>query len=135
MAGGRLQTNVSINDPSPASIVVQARTASHTIYIQKIVYSQSVLVPGTVLSFIDSITGVSLGLMSIMPSAIVQTTYTMDFGLEDPSAAGTPLSKGAHLVLSIISGGVAGRLLVKAYQLPLFVVAAYVAPATAGFTK
>ena len=129
MAGGRAQSNVSINDPSPLSVLVAARSPFHTVYIQKIVYSpSSTIVPGTVLGFLDSLTFQSIGTITVMPPSVAQPPYTIDYGIGDSTTAGTPLSKGASLILSIVSGGVVGRLHIKAYQLPLFIVAPYVAP-------
>jgi hypothetical protein len=136
MAGGRWQTNVSINDPSPASILMQAKSAFHTIYIQKIVYSPSAaIVPGTLLGFLDSLTGQSIGTITVMPPSVAQPPYTIDFGVGDSTTSGTPLSKGANLILSIIVGGAVGRMHIKGYQTPLYLTTPYVGPMTAGFTR
>ncbi len=136
MAGGRAQTNVSINDPQPTSILIQVKSPLHTIFVQKIVYSPAnVIVPGTLLGFIDSLTKQTIGTITVMPPSVAQPPYTIDYGVGDSTTSGTPLSQGASLVLAVFSGGVIGRVHIKAYQLPLFVVAPYVNPQTAGFTK
>ena len=135
MAGGRAQSNVSINDPQPSSVLLFARSPLHTVYIQKIVYNPSnVIVPGTVLGFLDSLTNQTIGTMTVMPPSVAQPPYIIDYGIGDSTTAGTPLSKGANLILSIFSGGVVGRIHIKAYQLPPYFVTPYVAPKTAGFT-
>ncbi len=126
MAGGRLQTNVSISEPATGSVLVQVRSTTQRIYVQYIIYSPSDFVAGTVLSFIDSLTLQSIGVISV---AGITSQYPLDFGY-----AGTALSVGASLLLSIISGGATGRLRIDAYQLPLMSNATYVAPHTAGFT-
>ena len=135
MAGGRLQCNVSLSEPTIDSVVIRARSSAHTIYMQKVVYSPSaVIVPGTVLAFLDSITGASIGLITVMPASVAQPPYVIDYGVGDSITSGVPLTKGANLIMSILAGGMTGRLHVKAYQLPLYVVTPRVFPATAGFT-
>ncbi len=135
MPCGRQQTNANINEPAPNSVVVRARSAFQTIYLQKITYSPLGIVAGTVLAFIDSLTGQSVGLITVMPSSVAQPPYVIDYSLGDSASSGTPISQGANLVISVLSGGITGRLHIKAYQIPLYVVAPYVAPMTAGFTK
>ena len=132
--GGRQQTNSSIQEPVPGAILVQARSALQTVYIQKIIYSPTSIIPGTVVSFIDSLTGQSIGFITVMPASVAQPPYIIDFGAGDSDTSGTALSKGASLVLSVLVGGVAGRMHIKAYQLPLYIPIAYVAPHTAGTT-
>ena len=132
MPGGRLQTNASIQEPVPGSILVQVRNPLQTIYIQKIVYSPTSIIPGTVLSFIDSLTLQSIGFITIMPPSVAQPPYIIDFGAGDSGSSGTALTKGASLVLAVLVGGSAGRIHIKAYQLPLVINVAYVPPATAG---
>jgi len=135
MAGGRIQTNASINDPQPTSTLIQARSSNHVLYVQKIIYSPAnSIVAGTLLGFLDSLTGQSIGTITVMPPSVAQPPYVIDYGTGDSLTAGTPLSKGASLVLAIFSGGVVGRLHIKGYQLPIFGVVKYVAPMTAGFT-
>ena len=97
-------------------------------------YNPLTIIAGTVLGFIDSLTLQSIGTMTIMPASIAQAPYVVDFGAGDTNTSGTPLTKGASLILSVISGGVNGRMHIKAYQLPLFINIAYVAPHTAGST-
>ena len=135
MAGGRIQTNISINDPSPLSILVQARSPLQTVYVQKIVYAPSQTIAGTVLSFIDSLTGQSIGRIVVLPDSAQAVPYVIDYATAGEHLDGTFLSKGASLQLSILSGGVVGRLHIKAYQLPNSVVTPTPAPMTAGFTK
>ena len=134
MSCGRYQTNASINEPGPNSVLIQVKNPLQTIYIQKIVYAPLGIVAGTVLSFIDSLTLQSIGLITVMPPSVAQPPYVIDFGAGDSGSSGTALTKGASLVLSVLSGGVTGRMHIKAYQIPLFINVAYVAPKTAGFT-
>ena len=126
MAGGRLQTNVNLSEPVANSILVTARSVVRTVYVQKVTYSPNDFVANTVLNFIDSITGQSIGQITVVAGV---SQYYLDFGYN-----GTPLTVGANLVLAILSGGTTGRLQVNAYQLPLMVATTYVAPHTAGFT-
>ena len=126
MAGGRLQTNVSLSEPVADSILVQARSAVRRVYVQKVIYSPNDFVANTVLNFIDSITGQSIGQITVVAGV---SQYPLDFGYN-----GTLLTTGASLVLAILSGGATGRLRVEAYQLPLMINTPYVAPHTAGFT-
>ena len=126
MAGGRLQTNVNLSEPVANSILVQGRSAVRTVYVQKVTYSPNDFVANTVLNFIDSITLQSIGQITVVAGV---SQFFLDFGYN-----GTPLTVGANLVLAILSGGTTGRLKVDAYQLPLMVNVAYVAPHTAGYT-
>jgi hypothetical protein len=118
MALGRAQCNASIADPSIDSILVTAKSTRQRIYVQSITYTPTSYVAGTVLNFLDSLTGVSIGQISIVPVTVGYTMqYPLDFG-----DTGIALSLGANLKLAVASGGVIGRMLVKAYQLPLYVI-------------
>lgn len=130
---GRLQCNASIVEPAIDSVVIRAKSALQTIYVQRISYTPLEFSPFTVLQFTDSLTGRGFGQISVLPLAVGQTTqYIIDFTAG--MAVGAPLSKGANLLLKILSGGMTGRLDIKAYQIPLYIVSAYVAPSTAGKT-
>ena len=118
-AGGRKQTNVTIDEPAVGSVLIFALSPRQTIYLQKIVYSPVTIIQGTVINFVDSVTGLSIGQFTIMPPSISQPPYVVDYGLGDTQSAGTPLSQGANLILSVPVGGVNGRLHIKAYQIPL----------------
>lgn len=134
MPGGRYQTNINVSERSVGSILVQVKSPSQTIYVQKITYVPTTIIPGTVVTFLDSITGQSIGLMTVMPASINQSPYVIDFSIGVPLTAGSALTKGANLILGVTSGGISGRLYIQCYQLPLFNVPTYVAPHTAGFT-
>lgn len=131
---GRFQTNANISAPLANAVLVQVKSASQTIYVQKIVYSPANIIPGTVLNFIDSLTGQSVGSITVMPPSVAQAPYIIDYSQGDSRSAGTPLTRGASLRLSVTGGGITGRLHIKAYQTPLYVTTAYVPPTTAGFT-
>jgi hypothetical protein len=129
MAGGRLQTNSNLVEPAMDAIVVRARSASQQVYVQVITYCPASFVP-SVFSFVDSLTGQSIGRITVLAVALGPVQYTINYGNQ-----GLPLTKGAHLQLQILQGGATGRLHVEAYQLPLLVWSPYVAPSTAGFTQ
>lgn len=130
MSAGRYQTNAYLTEPALDNVGVRVKSATQTIYVQKITYSPSEFVALSVLSFTDSLTGKSFGQISVLPVAVGQTTqYIVDFG-----ADGTPLTRGANLLIKILSGGMTGKLDIKAYQIPAYVVAPRVASSTAGFT-
>ena len=97
MAGGRLQTNVNLSEPVANSILVTARSVVRTVYVQKVTYSPNDFVANTVLNFIDSITGQSIGQITVVAGV---SQFFLDFGYN-----GTPLTVGANLVLAILSGG------------------------------
>ncbi len=126
MAGGRLQTNARVNEPVANAVLVPVRSAAQKIYVQRVVYSPVNYVAGTVLNVVDSLTGVVIGQITVLPNV---SQFPLEFGYN-----GMPLSLGASLLLSIVSGGVSGQMQVDAYQLPLMVNTPYVAPHTAGFT-
>ena len=130
MPCGRAQCNVNLNEPVVGSVLIFAKGPTQVVHIQKITYSPTEFTSGTVLSFIDSLTSVSIGTVQVLPLAIgLSTQFVLDFG-----DAGTPLSVGASLVLAVPAGGVTGQLEILAYQIPLYVGVLYVAPQTAGFT-
>jgi hypothetical protein len=129
---GRKQSNVNLFEPQTGSVLVQVLSAVQCIIIQRIRYYPTTYVAGTVLNFLDSLTSQVIGAMTIVPpgSAPGSDGYVIEFDDRD----GYPLSTGANLVLSVLSGGVTGALEVDCFQLPLHVVVPYVAPQTAGFT-
>lgn len=119
MPCGRIQSNATIDEPAVGSILVQARSPLQTIYVQKIVYAPTNINAGTILSFIDSLTLVSVAAITVLPPSVAQPPYVIDFTVGDSPSSGTPLSQGANLVLAVLAGGVSGRLHIKAYQIPL----------------
>lgn len=130
MSVGRLQTNAYIVEPALDAVAVRVRSASQRIFVQKISYTPAEFSPSAVLQFTDSLNGKIFGQVAVLPLAVGQTTqYIVDFG-ED----GTPLSTGANLLVKVLSGGMTGRLDIRAYQLPLYVVASRGTSSTAGFT-
>ncbi len=127
MAGGRAQCNGSFFEPLPNSVLVAAKSSLQTVYVQKIIYSPTRFDDGTILSFIDSLTGQSVGQIAVLPLSVgMNTQFVLDLTAPDAYSrpagpAGAPISKGANLVMSVIAGGPSGLLQVYAYQLPLFV--------------
>lgn len=107
--------NVDLTLPSAVQPLIAAPSAKCTIYVQRVSFIPA-LFTGTVLQFIDSLTRVVVGTISIPTAAAyalnngVWNYAPLDFG---PS--GTPLSKGAHLLLG---GSANGQLHIDAYIKP-----------------
>ena len=100
--------------PIVPTALITAKSPARTVCVQKVVFVPSVYV-ASVLSFVDSVTGVSIGSFSI--PANQQTlgdgsdTFVLDFG-----PTGTKLSLGANLTFTVTANGAAGRLHIEAYQ-------------------
>lgn len=105
---------VDVDLPQIPSLLITAKSPARTICVQKIVYMPSTYV-ASILSFIDSVTGVSIGSFSIPASepnvGDASDMFSLDFG-----PTGTKLSLGAGLTFSVTVNGAAGRLHIEAYQ-------------------
>lgn len=100
--------------PTVEPLLIEADSATKRICLLEATFAPSTYVAG-VLALIDSETGRAIGTLTIPEGGpgVVEgaNQYTLDFG---PS--GTKLTAGADLLLSIVSGGVVGRLHIEACQ-------------------
>ena len=102
--------NVDLQLPSALKEpLIAAQSAKCKIYVQGIQFLPSVFT-GTTLGFVDSLTGKLIGSFVIPPTAAGWYATPLDFG---PN--GTPLTKGANLLMS---GSANGQLHIDAYQKP-----------------
>ena len=127
----RYQSNVNLFEPLPNSVLVAPRSAAQHIIVQKIRYYPSVYIDGTVLSFTDSLTGITLATMSVAPMSVGLSPDANTINFDED---GVPLSTGASLILNVLSGGISGSMQIDSFQLPVLIMTPYVAPQTAGFT-
>ena len=96
--------------PTVDPVLIYAKSTVHRIAVQEIAFSPSAYV-ASVLSFLDSRTGESIGSLSV-PAVRPDRDGTFTLWLGD---AGTKLSAGANLILATTNGA-AGRLNIAAFQ-------------------
>src|SRR5580692_9945785 len=105
---------VDVDLPLIPTILITAKSPARTIVVQKIVFVPSVYVAST-LSFVDSVTGVSIGSFSIPQYQSTvgdgSDAFIIDFG-----TTGTKLALGSSLTFTVSVNGVSGRLHIDAYQ-------------------
>lgn len=101
---------VDLNLPLVTSVLIAAKSTTTKICVQRIVFVPTTYI-ASVLTFLDSLTGVKVAQITVPDSAVNQDDlWPVDFG-----ERGTPLSAGASLVLGTTNGAV-GRLHIDAYQ-------------------
>lgn len=102
---------VDIDLPAVNNILIQAKSATRVICVQRITFVPIQYFDAT-LSFVDTVTNKSIGNI-VVPSSgpsLGRNMYYLDFG-----PRGTPLSVGANLILGV-TGGAVGRLHIEAFQ-------------------
>jgi hypothetical protein len=121
---------VDTDVPGSISPLITAKAPNRIVTVQKIVFSPSVWT-GTILSFLDSVTLIQIGSLSI-PTVEPAVGDGNDMLFLDFGPTGTQLAPGSNLLMG---GTGTGRLHIEAYQKgPLPGPLKYVAPMTAGFT-
>ena len=105
---------VDVDLPLIPTVLITAKSAARTVCVQKIVFVPTTYV-ASVLSFVDTVTGVSIGSFSI-PAFELATGANADTFILDLGPTGTKLSLGASLTFTVSVNGVAGRLHIEAYQ-------------------
>ena len=100
--------------PTAEPVLIEADSTTKRVCVLEVAFTPSEYT-ACVMAFIDSETNESIGSITVPdggPSVVEGTNqFKLKFG---PS--GTKLSAGAHLLLSIVSGGAAGRLHIEACQ-------------------
>ncbi len=107
-------SNADVTVPAVTPILVTVTATTKRIYVLQIKFTPTTYANAT-LKFLDSLTGASIGSLTIPP--VANASGTSDQFILDFSPAGTPLSVGANLLLGV-TGGAAGRLHVDAVQKP-----------------
>ena len=111
-------SNADIDLPTILPLLT-AKSATRIIRVQRIMFAPTIYAPSVysagVISFVDSISGLSIGTLTIPGTAPSSgfDMFQLDFGPK-----GTPLTVGANLLLGVITPGSAptGRLHIDAYQ-------------------
>ncbi len=126
--------SIDIDLPTFPTTIVAAKGPTRRVCIQSLIFWPNVWIQST-LTFSDSITGTVIGVINIptTPPQVGDGSSSI-FVVFTPT--GTLLSLGAGLNITVSVNGLAGRLHLETYQKgQMFVIPAYVAPQTAGFTK
>lgn len=108
---------VAADDTTSMNNMIAVRSANFQLFIQRIRFAPTTYSAKTLTFQDDAGTPVPIGLMSIPAAA--GTTGGDDQFLLDYGADGAPLTAGKNLDVVASAAGVAGRLIIEAYEKPV----------------
>jgi hypothetical protein len=121
-------TDLSVLAATDDTTLITAKSAGHTIFVQKIVINITTYSAKTWLFKDSAGTPVEKALISIPAAAVAlpseSNSMVIDFGPK-----GTPLTEGKNLLLDVSAAGAAGTIHVEAYE-KLTAVVSYLAGAS-----